>query len=308
MNKRLIKTARIAAVVAAIAVAVPAQAQLLWKVEGNGAKGATYILGTHHIAPASMTDSIKGFTDALKSVDVIYGEIDMLSADPQAQQAAVMKYALAPADSTLTDLLSAQQIDSLNNVLAVYTGGMLTAQALNQLKPAMVVTQLAALQSLKAFPDFNPAMQLDALIQRKGQELNIPSKGFETLDRQMELLMGEPLKKQADALMEAVAKDGEAVALAQKLADAYVAQDLDAIANIMEKESDMDADARQRLLYDRNAAWVEAMQNFMSEQSAFVAVGAGHLPGEKGVLELLREKGYIVSPVVKTLCKNCCKK
>lgn len=309
MKKRLIKMAPVAAVVAAMVAAVPAQAQLLWKIEGNGAKGTSYLLGTHHIAPAHMTDSIKGFDEALKSVDVIYGEIDMLSADAQSQQAAVMKYALAPADSMLTSLLKPEQVDSLNKVLAAYTGGMLTAEALAQLKPAMVSTQLGVFQSLKAFPDFNPAMQLDALVQQKGKELNIPAKGFETIDEQMQLLMGDPLAKQAASLMEAVAKDGEAIELAQRLADAYVSQNLPAIAAIMEQEDTMDAEARQRLIYDRNAAWVEAMQQFLPAQSAFVAVGAGHLIGEKGLVQLLRSLGYTVTPVDPSFCSTAnCKK
>jgi uncharacterized protein YbaP (TraB family) len=58
------------------------------------------------------------------------------------------------------------------------------------------------------------------------------------------------------------------------------------------------------LLYDRNANWSKKLQELMPKNSLVVAVGAGHLPGTKGVLNLLREAGYKVEPVKNDMIKK----
>lgn len=139
---------------AAITIALSSQAQLLWKVSGGDAKGDSYLFGTHHIAPVSMIESTAGLTDAINSVATVYGEIDMsVMASPETQQIA-MKYSMAPADSTLSKVLTAEQLDSVNTVLAKYTGGMLTVAQLEAVKPVVVDTQLGMFQSMTAFPEF----------------------------------------------------------------------------------------------------------------------------------------------------------
>ena len=50
-------------------------AQLLWKVSGNGLEKPSFLFGTHHVAPASMIDSIAGFDEAINTCDVVYGEV-----------------------------------------------------------------------------------------------------------------------------------------------------------------------------------------------------------------------------------------
>ena len=101
-----------------VAVAAGAQAQLLWKVSGNGAKGESFLLGTHHLAPISMLDSIKGFNEAFAAVEAVGGEINM--ADQAAQAQLMVQYMMAPADSTLSVLLTPAQADSLVSVLAKF--------------------------------------------------------------------------------------------------------------------------------------------------------------------------------------------
>jgi uncharacterized protein YbaP (TraB family) len=58
------------------------------------------------------------------------------------------------------------------------------------------------------------------------------------------------------------------------------------------------------LLYDRNANWSKKLQELMPGSSLVIAVGAGHLPGKKGVLNLLREAGYTVEPVKNEMIKK----
>lgn len=293
------KTALIIAIL--IMAISSANAQLLWRVSGNNAKGDSYLFGTHHMAPASVMDSIKGFTPALASVEEMYGEVEMPE-NPQSPEMVqlTMKYASAPADSTLTKVLTAAQLDSLNTLLASYTGGMLNAKQLDAFKPSMVSTQLAMLQSAKNFPDFNPMQQLDTQIQQRAAAANLPVKGLETMEEQFDILMNAPIMDQVDDLMEAVRNDSKSGEKAKQLADAYMTENLDAISEVLFKDEDMDPDDPmfKRLFDNRNASWVKKLTtDILPSSKVFVAVGVGHLVGDKGLIKALQEAGYTVTPV-----------
>lgn len=103
---------------AVLAVTLSAQAQLLWKISGNGIEKPSYIVGTHHVAPIGMQDSIPGLMKALQATDQVWGELVMSEmASPQGM-VELQKYMAAPADSTLNVLLSPAQIDSVANLIS----------------------------------------------------------------------------------------------------------------------------------------------------------------------------------------------
>ncbi len=80
------------------------------------------------------------------------------------------------------------------------------------------------------------------------------------------------------------------------LMDAYQAQDLGRIQEISQESVDRIEGMEQHLLIDRNRAWVPKMEEMM-DQTTFFAVGAAHLGGEEGLLNLLEEAGYTVTAV-----------
>ena len=78
-------------------VVLSANAQLLWKVSGKNLPKASYVLGTHHLAPLSILDSIAGIKQAMTEVEQVYGEIVMAEMQtPAAMQQAI----LLPGDTT----------------------------------------------------------------------------------------------------------------------------------------------------------------------------------------------------------------
>ncbi len=277
---------------------VPATAQRLWEVSGKDAKGASYLFGTHHVAPADILDRTPGFSDALEAADVVYGELIMTDMNDPSLQQQIVSMSMAPADSTLSRLLTPAQLDSLNTVLKKYSGGMLNASMLETLKPMMVNTQLAMMQSMVAFPDFNPAEQLDAIIQSRAKETGKEIRGFETMEQQMTLLLSDPLTEQATDLMESVAKESLSLDMAHNLAAAYEAADTEAIMKLMyDSETGFNSELADRLIIRRNLAWIETILREIPRERLFVAVGIGHLIGEEGLIESLRRKGYTVKPV-----------
>lgn len=284
--------------IAAIAMALSTQAQLLWKVTGGDSKGDSYIFGTHHIAPVAILDSIQGFADALNSVSTVYGELEMAEMTSPAVQQVAMRHSMAPADSTLSKLLSAEQLDSVNAVLGKYTGGMLTAAALDPMKPVVVSTQLGMMQSMVAFPEFTGQQQLDQVIQERAQLAGKAVKGLETAEQQFAILMGGSLSRQAEQLMKDIRKEEKTIEDAKTLAAAYMSADLDAMERLFnDPETGMSPETAKALIYDRNDNWIAQLREILPADKVMIVVGAGHLVGEKGILSQLRNAGYEVTAV-----------
>lgn len=281
-----------------IVTAVSVNAQLLWKISGNGLEKPSYLFGTHHIAPVSVIDSVPGMNDAIANSDKIYGEMIMSEAtSPQSQQV-MMGYAMAPQDSLLTSVLAPAQIDSLNTMLKRYMGPMGSANQFAQLKPAMLSTLLALMQSQTIFPNFNPQQQLDGEIQKRGAALGKEIGGFETIQDQCNALFGSSILEQAESLMDMVRHDDQSAGMAKKLAQAYLSGDLNAMLALMEDPANGASEEwTERMINRRNANWMRVMAGLLPTASVLIAVGAGHLPGDAGLISLLRKNGYSVDPV-----------
>lgn len=282
-----------------LAVAVSAlglNAQILWKVSGNGAKGDSYLFGTHHVAPYTIMDEVKGFNDALKSVDAVIGEIDMINLDAQAMTQSTMQHAIAPADSTLSKVFTTAQLDSINTILGKYSQGQLRTEMLEAMKPALISTTLAMLQTQTVFPDFDQSQQLDAKVQQRGHQGGKAIGAFETVEEQLSFLLDTPISEQAKQLMSGVRDDDKAADMAKNLANAYMSQNLPDIKAIMDETED-EPDAMKALIDDRNKRWVAKLGEILPQQTVLVAVGVGHLPGKNGLIKLLQDKGYTVTPV-----------
>ncbi|MDE7388171.1 MAG: TraB/GumN family protein [Muribaculaceae bacterium] len=298
MKKLIISIAAIAAASCGL------HAQIFWKVSGGNATGDSYIFGTHHLAPVSMVDSVAGFRNALASVSAIAGEIDFTEMQNPAVMQAVSAHYTAPADSMLTMVLTQPQTDSLNSVLASYTGGMLNAGQIAPMKPAMVSTQLALFVAMEAMgPEAAQALasgqQLDSYIQQMAASEGKSLIGFESIDRQMTLLMDDPIAEQADALMKTVAQimAGTAQTASRELTQAYLNQDLAEIERLILDDENFTPESHARLITDRNADWTRQLSEILPDRTVLVAVGVGHLPGAEGLIELLRKEGYTVEPV-----------
>jgi uncharacterized protein YbaP (TraB family) len=80
--------------------------------------------------------------------------------------------------------------------------------------------------------------------------------------------------------------------------DVYKGQDIDRLYELSVKERSSTAQYMDLLLYNRNANWVSQFPAIAKNASTLFAVGAGHLGGSKGVINLLRQRGYQVRPII----------
>ena len=290
---------RAVAVTTLAIVALSASAQILFKVEKPGSDKVSYLLGTHHFAPVAMLDSLRDLPAALDGIDQLYGEIDMDAKHSAAEVMKLQKYMMAPKDSTLDKFLEPAQLDSLQSVMESYGTPRIVAEFIKNMKPAAASTQLSALMGAKMFPGLDPLANIDIVMQQKARQNGKPVHGFETMEQQMEILMGGSLREQADALLELIRNIEAEEVKAVELTEAYLNRDLPKVLELMEAEIDgPEAEASfAKLVYDRNARWLDTLQNELPQKSLMVVVGAGHLPGDRGLIKGLEALGYNVTPL-----------
>lgn len=282
-----------------------AHAQLLWKVTGKELTKPSYVLGTFHLADVAFVDSIPGLKEALNASEQVYGELDMrkLLSDPSQVQQMQLAMML-PKDTTLDSLLTIEQMKRLNEFLKQYLGADLTNPMLapmKQMKPAAISTQIQMVLAMQIAKGFNPQQQFDTYFQNVANEQQKPVGGLETMDYQLGVLYGAPLKRQAELLMCLVDDVDYQKDVLKRTIDAYYKQNLEAVHKVMEEKRHNTCDSTPEedniLIYTRNANWASALPALMKARSTFLAVGCGHLPGERGLISLLQKAGYTVTPI-----------
>ena len=282
-----------------VAATLGAQAQLLWKVSGNGLDKPSYLFGTYHLASLGIKDSIAALPQVQQDVQQVYGEIimaDMMKPETLMQMQQQM---MLPADTTLKSLFSPAEFETITQAVQEYL--KVDIALLDRMKPAALMQQLTVLFYLKHTPGYNPQEQLDASFQQDATKAGKKVGGLETVQSQLDILFNKPLRRQAEDLYCFLSDPAKAERQAKEVIAAYAAQDLDTVLRLMEEKEgtkcDPTPEEMAQLLYDRNHNWAKQMPALMQAAPTLFVVGAGHLPGEQGLIKLLQGKGYTVEPL-----------
>lgn len=282
------------------------QAQLLYKISGNGLTKPSYIIGTYHLAPVSFADSIPGLTEALAATEQVYGELDMTDLASAENMQIMQAGMMLPEGITLSKLLTEEEMGRLNVVLKELMGVDMTnamvKQQLDALSPQALQTQLSLLIYMKKHDGFNPQATFDGYFQQVAQQQGKGVGGLETPEFQVQTLFkGMSLERQKQLLMCLVDNKDYTELMAERLVKAFFAQDLEGVKAVMDEKEHNQCDStpeeEDQLINDRNANWIKLMPQIMKDKATFFAVGAGHLPGDKGVLTLLKNAGYTIEGV-----------
>lgn len=291
--------------VCALVCMVSAHAQLIWKISGKELSKPSYILGTYHLGNVPFIESLKGWPQAFNETDQVYGEVvtkEML----QPQTIAKMQQAaMLPGNQTLPDLLTPDELSRLNACLKQLLGTDFTNEMLRkqmgQLSPGALATQLTMVLYLKNhMGEFDPTQSMDNYVQELARKNNQPVGALETIDQQIQLLYkSKSLEQQKKDLMCFVDNTTDIENATEALVKAYYTTDLNKLKEAMDQKMNNDCNPskqeQEQLLDNRNMAWMQKMPAIMQQRPTLFVVGAGHLVGEKGVLQLLRNAGYEVT-------------
>ena len=287
---------RIITILALSLLCLTSNAQLVWKISGNGIKKPSYILGTHHGCPFTYCDSIPGLMKAFDKVDNIIGEINMIEfaeMSPERMQK-MQAMMMMPADTSLLSLFSTEEAAKVNEWLGKKMGASL--EMLSVMKPMTIMVTVQNKEMMEVIPEIATMTTIDKYMQTLGQRKGKTIGELETADYQMELLYGNSLEEQADALLEMI-DHGDSKGLLQQLTNAYKSQNLDTLWKVFQEQ--MTGYEYDAIVKVRNLNWEKQMKEILPKQTTLFVVGAGHLPGEYGMINLLREAGYKVKPVKK---------
>ena len=260
---------------------------ILWRIEGAAAR-PSYILGTIHSDDARVTTLPARVTQIFQQADSFSGEIDM---DLPNLMLASQATLLAEGES-LQQLLEPGLYQQTVRLLANYGMPELVVQ---RMKPWAAAATLS-------LPRPQTGMFLDMLLYTQAAAQGKRVYGLETVQEQVGAMESMPLALQISMLKDAVAQHDQLEQIIEQLITAYLQRDLQALAAISDQAMQQ-GDERVSQLFEseviinRNRRMLERMQPRLQEGNAFIAVGALHLTGEQGLLNLLRNKGLRVSPV-----------
>ena len=277
-----------------LCVVISAQAQILYKVSGNGLEKPSYLFGTHHLAPLSVFTENADAIEAFASAGQIVGEID-IEGNPLQVSAKMTPYMLAPIDSTLSKVIPSEQYAEADSLLQeILKTPEITLKTFEIFKPAVLTQQITVTIIIQNMPGYKAEEQLDYYFQLLGIEEGKKILAFETVEQQAEILFrSQSIQSQAEELLGILANPQDLVLEAQKLNNAYLAQDIDAMFQMAIAE-DIDPDFFEKLTTQRNNNWIQQLPEIMKADSTFVAVGCLHLAGETGLVQQLRNLGYTV--------------
>lgn len=264
-----------------------AQAQsLLWKVEGSDLPTPSYLFGTiHAICPDEVviTDAIEQAVDTSAQVAL---ELDL---DDQRLMVEMGRLAFLPGDSTLHDIFSEEDYARLNQWMKDSVG--VSIDPMVNLRPlwliGMLINQVIGCKSTSYEEIFM------AKARRQGKDII----GIEQPEEQLAAFSTIPLEEQARMVLDIIDDMDSTRAEFRRLADAYTAHDLQKLRDLVLNSSIEYGRYSEELIEKRNRRWIQRILREARREATFFAVGAGHLPGDEGLISLLREEGYTVTPV-----------
>lgn len=263
------------------------ESSTLWKIEGNGIEKPSYLFGTIHITcDASLEADV---TKALDVTSQIVLEMDM---DDPSLQAKMMKDMYLNDGKTINDFVSKEEYASIDSLFQNTMG--MSLKMLENVRPFF----LSSMFYPKMIDCPMQSFELELIKVAKAQNEEIL--GLETIEDQMKVFEDIPLEDQyADLIRMAednLEYDKNSFA---KLLEVYESEDITALLNMMNDENNKTVSEHQDvLLENRNKNWISKIEAFAQEQPTFFGVGAGHLAGENGVIQLLRKAGYSVTAVI----------
>lgn len=269
---------------------------LLWQISGNGLEKPSFLYGTIHMLCAEDAVLSEGLKNAIAKSDQVYLEVDM---DNLFEMIGSLKNMKMRGDTTLSDLLNKKDYEKVKHYFEEKSS-LLPFRMLETYKPF-----LAAATILESNVECE-SVPMEQVIMQEAKKNKKNIKGLESMAYQMSIFDSIPYKSQAEQLVQYIdhAGDKDNNKEYDELVSAYKKQDLQKLEELT-KQTDMGmANYVDLLLYNRNRNWVKKLKPLMLEKSLVIAVGAGHLPGENGVINLLRKAGYTVTPLENKIRKS----
>lgn len=259
---------------------------LLWQITGPDITAPSYLYGTIHLmCPDDIVVSTE-LRAKFYSAKQLYLELDM---DDPSILMKTMQQMTMKNDTTLKQLLPPAQYDSVVSAFQHISGLPLTL--MQKMKPQLIESAI--------YPKLlgcEGAQAWEQKFMQMAKVNNMEIKGLEQVEDQLKIFDEIPYKAQAEEFAQSVLHIDSVKESFDKMLALYKQKDLDALSNMMD-ETSTPSDFMDKLLNNRNKKWIPEIIEQAKLKPTFFAVGAAHLGSTNGVINLLRQKGYTVTPV-----------
>lgn len=267
-------------------VAVKNGNSLLWQIKKEGVK-TSYIYGTMHMIESKYFNMPKPMVERIINSDAIIMEVGGMP-DP------ITAMTMMQLDSgTVHQYFTDDQMRKLLEFMDVELG-VSPEQFHKQFGP---MKPFFILQNITQASFEGETQSYDLTIMQLAGENNIPLLGFETIEQQLGFF--DVIADQAivTMIMDGIEDLEDSRAEMQTLMKLYSKQKVDKFIPLMNKQSPEFMEYEDIFLYDRNKAWIPKIKSEIIDKQLFIAVGAAHLFGDGGVLDLLKKEGFTVTPI-----------
>lgn len=273
-----------------------------WKIEKPG-KPASWLLGTMHISDPRVLEMPKGAKEAFAASDVVIVESDEITNQQQAMAKLLAKPELSmfTDGSSITDLLSKDDVQKLESGLAKRG---IPLNAVMKMKP-WILSSFVALPACEYARKAKGVAFLDMKLATDALDADKTLVGLETVTEQFTALSDLPMSFHVRSLVQMLQLGDRLDDMMGTMVDLYLKGEIGMIMPMMKivtgaQDAELDegnAAFEQRVITDRNRVMADRAAPHLDEGNVFMAVGALHLPGDEGVIELLRQKGFVVTVV-----------
>jgi uncharacterized protein YbaP (TraB family) len=281
--------------------AIPNGDAIFWKIE-HDSLAPSWLLGTAHVTDPRVTGLKPEMQEAFDYADAVALELKEIANPAKSALSALAnaKYMVLPPGQTLWDLIPDTEEHFIRNNVNVPPNAI---DGFFGYQPWVVAAALSVplCETQRAAAGLKPLdMQLAADAENNG----IPLHGLETMEEQLSVLSGMSMDQQVAYLL-AAARSGDQIAdQFETLINLYDKRLIAALIPLMKRLDPQDVSGQkvmtfmeQDLIAKRNQTMASRAADLLRRGNVFIAVGALHLPGEEGLVELIRKAGYKVSPV-----------
>lgn len=270
----------------AVDVEVKETKTVLWKLEGDYIK-TSYLFGTMHMINEEYFHFSENLTDRIINSEALIMEVGGMP-NP------IAAFKMMSLDSgRVHQYFNAEQLKELLQFMDIQMG--ISPQEFDQTYGAM--KPFFILQSISQSYFETTAESYDLKIMGLSAENEIPLIGLETIEEQLSFFDSIPPAKMAELIVESIRDFEKEQKNIIKLMEYYSEQKVDKLIPLLEKQSPEFMEYEDLFIYNRNKKWVPKLINEMKSKSCFIAVGAGHLFGERGLIELLRSQDLKLTPI-----------
>ena len=258
----------------------------VWAIHGD--HNTVYLAGSVHLLKAEDSKLPAGFDRAYKGSKAIVMELAMDKVDPMATASWMMENGMLKGGTTLRATIGDERYNRVSKE-AERLG--IPMEAADMLQPWVLALQLIEMQYMQL--GFDPQKGVEQQLTHDAQADGKPISGLETIDEQLGVLQGLSKSDQAKFLDMAVEEMHDVGSETQSVVTAWRSGDAAKLAALLSDEYKSFPNLYRLLVTERNKRWVPQIEKLLhGNQDVFVVVGALHLVGDGGLLDLIRHDGF----------------